>query len=202
MRTESHLYSRYFTYIKAFAKIPIIRTYGNTIFTLLAMIIFIVFAIKPTVETILVLQKKIADSNQILAKLNKKANDLSLARQNYDALVSQNIVSKISSAVPDRPELKSITSALETTSRKFDASISAIQIESQVLESSTEATLGTISEIGFTFNISGQYENLMSVLDDLRQNSRIISIDKLSLSLITEGTGLSMSITGKAYYLK
>ena len=201
MRSQSQIYSRYFTYVKSFTKIPVVRTYGSTIFTLIMSVVFILFAIKPTVETILVLQKKLADSNQTLEKLIQKGNDLSLARQNYENL-GQSSLSKLSSAIPDKPDLKSITQALEGTSQKYNASISALQIEPQVFESSNPEALGTIAEIGFTFNTTGTYQNLISLLQDIYISSRLISIDNLSLSQLSEGSGLTMSITGKVYYLK
>jgi len=80
---ESNRYSRYFTYIKPLARLPIIKTYGPAIFSLLTMSVFIVFAIKPTIETILVLQKQLADSDKIVAQINEKTDNLSKGRENY-----------------------------------------------------------------------------------------------------------------------
>lgn len=201
MRSESQLYSRYATYVKTLTKIPIVRTYGSTIFTLVMTTIFILFAIKPTVETILVLQKKLTDSNRVLEQLIQKGSDLSLARKNYESL-SQDNLSKISSSIPDKPDLKSITQALENSTKKFNASISALQIQPRVFEVSNQNSLGKISEIEFTFNVVGRYPNLISILQDINISSRLISIDKLSFSQLSEGSGLTMSIIGKVYYLK
>ena len=201
MRSESSRYSRYFTYIKPVTKMPIIKTYGSTIFTLIIMAIFIIFAIRPTIATILVLQKKLVDSKAVLEKLNQKANDLGLAKQNYNSL-NETALFKISKAIPNTPELKSITQTLENTALKYNASISALQIQPQVFETKKEDTLGAISNISFIFNATGEYQNLISVLQDLKESSRLFSIDKLSLSRLSEGEGLIMSISGKAYFLK
>ena len=201
MKSESSFYSRYFTYIKPVTKLPMVRTYGSIIFTLLIMLIFIYFAIKPTVETILVLQKKLADEELVLQKITKKAGDLSLGKQNYDNLDSQ-IKTKVQSAIPDNVELKSLIQALEQTAKNHDASVSALQIQPLTLETKKENILGTISEVTFTFNIEAQYLNMISFLQDLRVSSRLISIDSLSLNKVSEGSGLIMSIMGKAYYVK
>ena len=201
MKSESSFYSRYFTYIKPVTKLPMVRTYGSIIFTLLIMLIFIYFAIKPTVETILVLQKKLADEELVLQKITKKAGDLSLGKQNYDNLDSQ-IKTKVQSAIPDNVELKSLIQALEQTAKNHDASVSALQIQPLTLETKKENILGTISEVSFTFNIEAQYLNMISFLQDLRVSSRLISIDSLSLNKVSEGSGLIMSIMGKAYYVK
>lgn len=201
MRDKSSIYSRYFTYIKPITKIPIVRTYGSTIFTLLIIAIFIIFAIKPTVETIVILQKKLEDSKQILQKINQKTKTLSLAKQNYEKL-DPNIKSKISAAIPDTTELKSVTQTLEGVAKNHDASISALQIQPITITTKTEMSIGTISEISFNFNITGEYPKLVSMLQDLKTSGRLISIDTLSLGQVSEGGGLIMSISGKAYYLK
>lgn len=201
MKSESQLYSRYFTYIKPFTKLPIVKTYGSTIFTLLVVSVFIFLAIKPTIETIVVLQKKLADSNLVLEQVNKKAKDLSLGKANYEK-IPVNIKSAIAQAIPDNVNLKSTIQALEQTAKTHNASISALQIQPLVIEPKMENQIGNLSEISFTFNTEGEYKNLMLLLQDLRNKERIISIDSLSLSKLSEGAGLVMSITGRAYYIK
>lgn len=194
-------YSRYFTYVKPLVRFPIVRTYGTTIFNILLMIVFIFFAIKPTIETILTLQKKLEDSNQVLEKLQKKGEDLSLGKRNYDNLDSS-IKNKIHAAIPDAVELRSVIQTLEGAASIHNASISALQIQPQVLETRLGSNIGTLSEVAFTFNVESAYEDLTSILRDLSTSSRLISIDNLSISKISEGQGVVMSISGKAWYLK
>lgn len=201
MKSRSIFYSRYFTYIKPVTKIPIIRNYGSTIFTLLVMSVLIFFAIKPTVETILVLQKKLADQEEILQKITKKANDLSSGKKNYDDL-DYNIKEKISEAIPDAVGFKSVIQTLESTAKLHEASVSALQIQPLVIESKIDDRVGTLSEIAFTFNTEGNYNNLVALLKDFKNVNRLISIDSLSISKTSDGTGLIMSVSGKAYYLK
>lgn len=201
MKSQSQIYSRYFTYIKPVMRLPIIRTYGSTIFTLAVMTIFIFFAIKPTMETILVLQKKLADSTQVLEKVNQKANNLSLGKTNLEKL-PPNITSKLLAAIPDAASLKSIISILEQAAKAHEASVSALQIQPLVLETRKDNQQGTLEEVSFTFNTEGEYQNLILLLQDLRSSDRLIYINSLSLSKLSGETGLIMSISGKAYYIK
>lgn len=201
MSGNSSKYSRYFIYIKPITKIPIIRTYGTTIFTLIVMAIFIIFAIKPTVETILVLQKKLEDSNQILKKVNQKAENLSKGKENYENM-DPNIKAKINAAIPDTAHIKSITQIFEQSAQKYVASVSALQFEPFVIEVEDENRPGNLSEMLFTFNVEGQYPNLLSILQDLKSSGRLIYIDSMFLSRPTEGGGLIMSISGKTYFIK
>lgn len=201
MKSSSSIYSRYFTYIKPVTKLRIVRTYGSTIFTLIIITIFIFFAIKPTIETIIVLQKKLDDSNAVLKKVNQKVNDLSLGKTNYEKLPTQ-AKSQIDTAIPEIARLKSVIQSLEQTARNHEASISALQIQPLVLLTKSNNQLGTLSEIAFTFNIEGNYQQLISILQDLKSSARLISIDNLSIAKPPDGTGLIMSISGKAYYIK
>ena len=201
MRSQSKIYSRYFTYIKPVTGLPVIKTYGSTIFTLLIVLIFIFFAIKPTVETILVLQKKLEDAEGIYQKVTQKANDLSLGKQNFDNL-DPAVKDKINSALPDNVELKSLIETLEQLANTHQASISALQIQPLTLEAKSDKQLGTIAEVEFTFNIEAEYRNIISFLQDLQVSSRLISIDSLSLSKLSEGSGLIMSVMGNAFYIK
>lgn len=201
MKPQSQVYSRYYTYIKPFAKLPVIKTYGSTIFTILIVIFFIFYAIKPTVETILVLQKQLVDSASVLEKVNQKAKILSAAKQNYNNL-DPKFKSKLTNYIPDTVNLKSVILSLETTAKQHNASISAIQIQPLVMETNIGTGSGTLSEILFTFNTTGEYPNLISILQDLKKSNRLISIDHLSLSKVTDGTALIMSLSGKAYYIK
>lgn len=201
MKPQSQIYSRYFTYIKPIGKLPIVRTYGSTIFTLVVMVIFILFAIRPTIETILILQKKLADSTAVLEKINQKANDLTLGKQNYDHL-DQGVKAEISTAIPDSANLKTLIQTLEQAANIHEASISALQIQPLVLEVKNEFLVGKPSDISFTFNVEGAFTNLVALLQDLKASSRLISIESLSLSKLSEDAGLIMSITGKAFYIK
>lgn len=199
--TNEARYFRYFTYIKPVTKIPIIKTYGSIIFTLIMIIIFTLFAIKPTVETILVLQKKLEDSKEVLQKVTQKAQNLSLGKENYDNLEAL-FSSKVQPAIPDSISLSSLVLTLEGAALKQQASISALQIQPQSLEAKDISKTGTIAEIEFTFNIEGNYTNLVSVLQDLQISSRLVSINSLSFNKVTDEGALIMSITGRAYYIK
>jgi hypothetical protein len=61
-------YSRYYTFIKPVIEHRFVRSFAPYIFSLLTVIIMMVFAIKPTISTILNLQKDL-ENNQKKVKL-------------------------------------------------------------------------------------------------------------------------------------
>lgn len=199
--SKSTIYSRYFTYIKPVTKLPVIKNYGSIIFTLLSLSVLVIFAIRPTVETIIVLQKKLADEDQVLQKITQKSTDLSQGKKNYDNL-DFSIKEKISTAVPDTISIKSLVQTLEQTAKMHDASVSALQIQPLTIDTKEENQMGVLDEIAFTFNVEGDYIKLIALLQDLKQSSRLLSIDTLSIGKSSDDKGLIMSLSGKAYYFK
>lgn len=197
----THRYFRYFTYIEPVMKAPLIKTYGSLILTILTLSIFTIFAIKPTIETIIILQKKLADQQQILAAVNKKSQNLSLGSNNYKTLVAQGIKEKINSQVPNSAAIGELSKSLEDSAKVPQASISAIQYQTITISPATSSATPTLMEIPFIYNIEGTYSALLTVLQNLDTGSRLITINSLNFAKLEEGN-LLLSVSGKAYYLK
>lgn len=198
----NHRYSRYFTYIQPVLKIPIVKSYGGIIINLLALSVFIIFAIKPTVETILVLQKRLEDSNKVLEEISQKSENLSIAKRSYSEMDSS-IKAKVQTAVPTSVSLKTLTTSLENIALNNEASISALQIQPLTIRSVTSSSMDKkLQELSFTYNVEGSYASLVNILKDLQETVRVISIDSLILNKTDVSSNLLMSVTGKAYYLE
>lgn len=193
--------ARYFTYIEPVIRAPIVKTYGYLILTIIALIIFIIFAIKPTIQTILVLQKDLETQKEILVKITKKSQDLSLARKNYQN-INPDIKDKIRTSIPPNTEVAVLIRALEDAALQAQASISALQFQPLTLEKQSNLiSEQKLSKIDFTFNVEGSYNTVKQVLDNLKSSPRLITINTLIFNKV-EGSQLLMSITGEALYLK
>lgn len=193
-------YYRYYTYIKPIFKIKALQLYGSYTLTIIAAAFFIYFAIKPTIETILVLQKELSDSELVLAQITKKSEDVALASKNY-SLLDPSIKQKINTAVPNQPEIKSIILNLERAALVAQASVSAIQLE-PVTISPTSQMASESATVVFNFNTEGSYESLLKLLSELASSPRILSIDNLIMNKTTNTGAIVMSVKGRAVYLK
>ncbi len=192
-------YFRYFTYIQPVLRNPLVRTYGYIIFTIVMSIIFIIFAIKPTLETIVVLQKQSVDQKQILTTLTKKTQDLAQARVNYQA-ITPGKKAQLETALPKQVNIKSLIDSLEGSTLATQASISALQF--QPLSISLGPAGQTTKEISFTFNVEGTYDDLKKILNSLYSSPRLISIDDLIFNRVEGGQTVLMSVSGKAFYIQ
>lgn len=197
---SEHRYFRYFTYIQPIFRVPIVRTYGSLILSIVSVAVFILFAIKPTIATILVLQKNLTDSKQVLEQIIKKSQDLSGARKNYQAL-DPLVKQKITTAIPEVPSLKTLILALEQNSLNNQASISALQINPVTIARATQSAT-ELAEIEFTFSLEGTYNNLLKVLEGVQNNSRLISVTGVTLNKSSDSSNILMQVSGKAFFLK
>lgn len=157
------------------------------------------FAIKPTLETISVLQKELTLQRETLVKITKKSEDLSLARKNYQQ-INQNTKLKIQTAIPKNIDLSKLIKSLEETTLTSQASISALQFQPIIIEKSNN--YASLKEIDFTFNIEGSFETLKDILKNLSNTERSITLDNVSLNKIEGSNTLLMSVSGKGYYLQ
>lgn len=201
MTPKSKIYSRYFTYIEPVIKTPIIKTYGFTILTIMSVAVFIIFAIKPTIETILLLQKDLVVQKETLEKVTQKSEDLLAARQNYQN-IDESVKAKIQGAIPNHPAIKGLIESLENSTKITEASISALQFQPIELFPATSQKEPKFSEIKFTYNVEGTYQSLLTILDNIKAAPRIISLDTLIFSKIEGGSTLLMSVSGRAFYLQ
>lgn len=190
----------YQTYLKKIAGNKFVRSYSSAVFSLVTISILIVFAIRPTVTTILNLQKEIDNQKKVLEALNNKAQSLTEAKQNFNKL-SQADKLKISQAVPVQVDVPSLVKNLEASLAQ-QASSSALQVQPIVLfdRGQTPNFHPQLGQVEFTYNVEGTYKNLLSALNNIASSPRVVGIDSVALRK-QEGT-LIMSVNGKAYFVR
>lgn len=197
-------YNRYFTYIKPLMDNKTVRSVAPYIFSIITIIIMLVFAIRPTVSTIVNLQKNIEENQQVLKELEAKAQNLIEGKKNYENL-SPEIKLQISTAIPNKPVVTSVIASLENSSKSI-ASTSALQIQpltliNNSLQKEEEKNKLSLGEVNFSYNSSGSFSNLLKVLQNTTSSLRLMQISSVTINKQPENP-IVLSITGKAYYLK
>lgn len=194
--------SRYFTYIRPIIKSKFAKTYSSLIFSLITISIFSYYAIRPTVTTILSLQKSIDEQTTVLNSLKEKVDNLVKGKRNYEN-IPPSVKTKLTNLVPDNQALPTLINSLTYAANDAEASISGIQIQPVQLESKNSLLSKTaeIKQVDFTFNAQSSFANLMKLLTNLKRNDRLVTITAVSFIQPLEGN-LVMSITGKTHYIK
>ncbi len=191
--------SKYYVYIKPVIKNQFVRTYSGFFFSVTAVIFFSIFAIKPTVSTILSLQKEIQAQEGILNDLSKKSVNLETGIQNYNKIDPQ-ALAKLNTLVPSKLALASLINELSTLASQNQASISGLQFQPFEInnDQSPPKDESDLKEVIFTFNVTGPYEGIVNVLNSLNKGNHLIIVDSVSFS--RNESGVSMIVTAKTLY--
>lgn len=192
-------YSRYYVYVKPVIKNPIVRTYSSLVFSLLAVTFFSMFALRPTLKTIISLQKDIDQQKQVLDQLIQKTKSLDQGIKNYQSLDSQ-VKLKLESLIPSKVSPANIIEELNTLATRFDASISAIQFQPfEIINNAPPPTKDAdLKEILLNLSLRGSYEALSGFLNSLKFSKHLILVDTVNFNSTDEG--LIMTVAARTIF--
>ena len=203
-------YREFFLNITAlYKKKADLRAFLEIILSLSTITIFLLFALKPTVLTIISLLQQIKEKQSTLSALTQKVNDLQVA----DSLLQQNqsFIPDIDTAVPTIPNPDIFSEQVLGLAAKDSTDILGISINQTTLvgtptgssPSGLEPLPGNAKEMPFSISVRGAFPNLISFIKDL-ENLRITTkIDTLGISSSVTDKGLVIVavISGGVPYL-
>ena len=200
LQGQSHRYNRYFVDLGKIYQTKKGRIYTGIVFSLITIIFFIVFAIRPTLVTIAQLVKQTKDQKLVVTELEKKINNLAEAQKNYLAVSDD--LNLVEEALPGKANLSLLTRQIETLARQAGVNIVNLRF-SNISLLQTNAPKGERIEVLFSFNGLGDYQNLKNFLNSLTSLKRIILIEAFSFQSGKESSNiLSLNINGKAWFME
>lgn len=209
--------SSYFRYRELFLNISAIykkradlRAFLEIVLSIVAVIVFVMFALKPTALTIISLVQQINEEKKTLSSLTQKVNDL----QKSGTLLSQNqrFINNVDIAVSSAPRPDTFAKQVEGISARNSVELMGIAINDVILVGSpkTVRVSGELeplpenaNEMGYSLSLRGNFTNINSFLKDL-ENLRVIStIDSITISSSVTETGrvIVAVISGRVPYL-
>jgi len=201
-------FKKYYKNLGPILKKPKMQTSSTAVFSFLAISLFLWYAVRPTMQTIIYLQREIADKTTLNQQMEAKITALIEAQATYENI--QDRLSLLDQALPSRPDAVVLARELRNIANLSQASISAIQVPSVPLvtnQSSPGAKLiaqKPLQEFPVTIVLSGSYPSLKSFLNRVLELRRITTIDQISLKQLggagLPGEDLQLSIRIKSYY--
>lgn len=196
--------------LRVYRERPDFRAYLELVLSLVAITIFSAFAIRPTILTILELNKEINTKEDTLAKLNTKITNLQSANEELVA-VSEDLT-YVKQAVPSLAEPEQFIRQIEGLTSKHSVSILGLSASDVVLlgsAGSVKRSKETVelprnaSEVPITLSVTASYPSLLSFLKDLENLRRPIKIDSLSFNSTQtdEVKKIILVISGRTPYL-
>lgn len=191
---------------------PNIKIYLELILSLTTIIIFSIFAIKPTILTIIELNKEIQTKEDTIAGIDQKLIDLQKADE-----IMQNEAEKLANikrAVPSSASPENIILEMERLAAKnslqiLNLSMSEVTIMgNEKLKKKGVETFKKLpleaDELPFTVSLSGSYQNLVLLISDIENQIRPVKIDSLTIntSITEDGKILILTIAGRLPFFK
>jgi len=184
--------------------------YLEVALTLFTILLFIIFAIRPTVLTISGLLGEIKEKEEISLRMRKKINNVLSAQEEY-ALVQER-VALIDSFLPNKPSISQGITQVVGVSGASAIDLSPISLssidfisEKQKLKRSKKtdtAAAANIESINLILGASGSYEHLRNFIVNLLSVRRYIAVDRYQVSANKDEDvpGLSLSVGARLIY--
>lgn len=176
------------------------QKFFGVVLTLCALSFFGFFAIKPTVSTILKLQKEISDNQFVLDQLEVKIKNLTILRKQYFNL--QTDLPMITSTITIQPDAHLLFAQIQSIARNSNITIKKLQnFEVEVLRNDKSVNKNYYS-YSFTIAGSGTFENIFKFTQTLTNMERVVNIDIFSINNIAnqKSEALEFNIQGTAFF--
>jgi Tfp pilus assembly protein PilO len=205
MKTEPiffKAYKRYYTFIPSLLKQKRIRSYLYVILTFFTSAFFAVTAIKPTINTIIGLNRKIADGQEVDRVLKEKIIALSKGQQLMSEISGDLPI--IEEAMPAKPNLDLLVKQVENLASASSVTFTSLTFNNlQLRKSGVANQKARLNNADFSFEIKGSYKNLITFLNDSHRLRRLLTLEDVRIakpSSNSEGKELTLRATVKAYY--
>lgn len=193
-------YSRYSKGLVPLLKKRKVKAYGMFILSLFTASFFGIFAIRPTVTTIVRLRREIHDKQLVEVALSQKINSLSSLDQIYRSIEGD--LSVIEAVLPRQPRVNTLVNLIEGVAVENELGIPSVQFDTLDLISppSQEKTFQIIP-LPFRVSFVSSYPNLVSALNDFNEVNRLVTVETIEISKHREGEGLVLDLHGRGYYV-
>ncbi len=187
-----------------------LRAFLEVILSISTVTIFLLFALKPTMLTIVSLVKEIKEKQTTLAKLNQKISDLETAINIYSQ--NQNFIPNIDLSVPTKAAPDVVAKQVQALAAKDSVSILGISVSQVALVGSLPTKKGSseikplptgAKEMPFSISVKGDYAALTTFIKDLENLRVVTKIDTLLINSSNTETGrvIVAVISGRAPFL-
>jgi Tfp pilus assembly protein PilO len=189
---------------------PNLRIYLELTLSIFTIIIFAIFAIKPTILTVIELNNEIKSKTALVQELNTKIKNLQTAGQILQTNASDLLY--LEQALPDTAKPDNLVKqfevlALESNVKIVGISSSDVIINGKSNDKKKSGDQNSIAlnadELAFSISISGDYQSLINYLTKLENLRRPLKIDSIAINSTNTDNGkvISLLINGRTPYL-
>lgn len=209
---EYELYRKYIHNISRFYKQNVrVQAYLELGLSLASTVIFLAFAVRPTITTITEKVRELNDKQEVISKLELKINSLSKANSLLNEKAQA--LSLLDTAVPQGSSPEEYIVQIDVFAKRSGTTIESMNVDKTPIlgrldvnspedneDSETQDGLDQkVSWFPFNFTATGSYEQLASLLDTVERLRRPMKMINASFEETVTGD-LRMHITGLIPY--
>lgn len=221
-KNEIERYRKYYKALEPKLEKPRNKAYTTIVFSFLVVSLFGWYAIRPTIQTILLLKREIKDKTELSKKMEEKIAALIEAQAYYQEI--EPLLPAIDQALPTIPDAVPVLIQIRNLASMSATSITTIQLPSvpimgQEIMAGSKGVINpssTSTKKQQTFDISlsikGPYSNLHAFIEGLTFMRRLVTIESVSIipglsDTISSASAkpntklLQLALKLKAYYL-
>lgn len=180
---------------------PVIQVSLQLILSVFTVAFFIFFAIRPTLQTIVTLQKKIKDQQSVNLKLDTKLTQL-VEAQDQLALYAGDLP-LVERGVPRDSEIKKLTAMVEAEANKNNVWMVGLEVQKYPVWQS-QASGKAEKFVTFNVNVGGTQADLVRFLAAIENMERLVGMTQVSFSKPTgpekDLYPLTALVKGTVYY--
>lgn len=192
---DRYLRSKYLVQktIHDYSKKPALRAYLEIFLTLIAISLFGLFAIRPTLITIGKLLQDNKTKQDTLAVMNQKLKNLTAARDLYTKEGDK--IKLIDEAIPSEPKPDNLALQVEELSKQDVVSVIHMSIDDTKILGKVDDP--SKQDLNFTLSLYGYYNDLTKFARDLEKMRRPIHYDSLTITQDQGSNGTALFMTFK-----
>lgn len=162
---------------------PIAQVSLELFFTVVAVIIFAMFAIRPTLSTMGKLIKELEDKEALNQKLAEKAAALSSAQAQYNDVDTR--LSILDIAVPTTPQFQQAVLIIEKIASDNKVSITSLQAKEVPKEPTVDIPFEQKSRVArpLILSVTGDYASIRQLVENIQNSQRTLLIDSVIFTI-------------------
>ncbi len=188
------------TYIAKYYNTPKKKSYTFLGLSLGLVIIFVIFAIKPTFSTIVELQQKLREGEKANKDLDEKIISLSAAQEVYTKI--ENDLPLLTAAVPGDKKIVDFLNKVNLLASENELIIETLEYKKAGLTQTENTGAEEKNVLEFTVSGKGDYEKIKEFVSKLEKLQRLVNIKSAEVARKQEEEKLGFTVVGRVYYEK
>lgn len=160
---------------------PVAQVSLELLLTVITVAFFALFAIRPTLLTMVELVQELEDKQTLNQQLIRKISALNTAQSLLVRYETE--LGILDAAFPNQPQVLSALRTFEFTASQNQIAIIRLSTDTLPTELPTQITAdSSIDTIAFNLTVEGEYDNIRSFITQLSQYQRLFYINSISFS--------------------